>query len=345
MEHTDSSEASDYGAEIPVVGMNTGGKKRLQKMDKVLIIVVAAVLVIAVIVAAVIIHSKNKKSETAGAAFVSEKAGDESADGETVSIDPVTVSDDVSVTLDGVTLDYAEDLEAFAHQTSETQTVKPQASSSYTYAAPTTSAKSVTPEKHLEETTVITTVPAESSNNAVKVISSFFSGSYYFDGSMISGSEETPLEIAMDGQDFEMFTEMDGTDIAMMRLDGKLYLLNPSNKKYTEINSAVKKMMQIDDDMFEFEFNKIKFDAENPNSVTKASYKGENAVCYRYEDDETRLDFIVVNDEIKQMTMYKNGAADTVLAADEFTSEIPDDMLNFKGYSKTNMISFMSSMM
>ena len=49
---------------------------------------------------------------------------------------------------------------------------------------------------------------------------------------------------------------------------------------------------------------------------------------------------------VKQIILYNtDGNAETVLAADEFSAEIPDEMLNFKGYSKTNMISFMSSLM
>ena len=46
------------------------------------------------------------------------------------------------------------------------------------------------------------------------------------------------------------------------------------------------------------------------------------------------------------MTLFDSDSkAKTVLVADEFSLEIPEEMMNFKGYSKTNIISFMSSLM
>lgn len=336
---------------IPVL-TNEPKKRRLKKMDKIIIIIVAAVLVIAVVVAAVVIKSKNKKNEPQDN-IVPEATGELSENNSDKTFEPVTFSEDVSVTFSGVTTDYAAEMEDFTLQSSLATAMRPEASTLFSQqstsgstsaAKPTT--PTVTPEQHLEATTIKTNTPAQSSNNATKVISAFFNGKYYLDGSMISDSEKTPMEIAMNGADFEVFSEMEGTDIAVLNLGGKLYLLNPETKKYAEINSAVKKMMGMDEDAFEFSFNKIKFDPNAPASITEATYNGKKATCYTYKNDETTIEFIAVNDEIKQMAMYdKNGKADTILIADEFTAEIPSNMLTLKGYSKQNIISFMSSMM
>ena len=337
---------------IPTVSAGSERRKKSEQMDKILIIIVIAVLVIAVVTAVVIIrHKKTKPDEVPGA--VSESAGDTVPDeepGETV-FEPVTFSEDVSVTFEGITADFAENLEDFAAQAAGTTAFKPEktvfgGAQSTNAAAGSVGKPQKSPEQYLEETTVKTTDAAEQNNDALRVIAAFFSGTFYLDGTMITGNEEMPLEIAMDGSDYEVFTEMDGSDIAIMNLGGKIYLLNPANKKYMELSAAIQKMMGISDDMFTFEFTKIKFDAASPSSVTQATYKGSPAVCYSYRGDGNALDFITVNDEIRQLIVYNaDGKAETVLETDEFSAQIPDDMLNFKGYSKTNMISFMSSMM
>lgn len=346
--HTEPQEETP----IPTVSAEREKRKKSKRMDKILIIVVIAVLVIAVVTAVVIIrHKKAKPDEVPGA--VSESAGDTlpEEEPEETDFDPVTFSEDVSVTFEGITTAFAGDLEDFAAQSAGTTAVKPE-TTAFSGASGTTAASGSvgkpqkSPEQYLEETTVYTTNPTAGNNDALRVIAAFFSGTYYLDGTMISGGEEMPLEIAMNGADYEVFTEMDGSDIAIMNLGGKIYLLNPANKKYMELSSAVQKMMGISDDMFTFEFTKIKFDAYSPTAVTQATYKGSPAVCYSYRGNGNALDFITVNNEIRQLILYNaDGKADTVLETDEFSAQIPGDMLNFKGYSKTNMISFMSSMM
>lgn len=339
-------------APIPTVSAESERRKKSKQMDKILIIAVIAVLLIAVVTAIVMIkHKKTQQGEVSVAG--SESAGDTlpEEEPEETDFDPVTFSEDVSVTFEGITTAFAENLEDFAAQSAGTTAFKPETTSfggaqSTSAASGSVGKPQKEPEQYLEETTVKTTDAAEQNDDAMRVIAAFFSGTYYLDGTMISGNEEMPLEIAMDGADYEVFTEMDGSDIAIMNLGGKIYLLNPANKKYMELSSAVRKMMGITDDMFSFEFTKIKFDAYSPSSVTQATYKGSPAVCYSYRGDGNALDFITVNHEIRQLIVYNaEGKAGTVLETDEFSAQIPDDMLNFKGYSKTNMITFMSSMM
>jgi hypothetical protein len=166
------------------------------------------------------------------------------------------------------------------------------------------------------------------------------------DGTMISGGEKTPIEMAMNGDNFQVFSEMDGQDIAIMKLDGNIYLMNPDTKKYTELNATIKKMMGISDDTFSFSFNNVSFNAYSPASVTECTHNGRSAVCYKYRSSTNHMDFIAVGNEVVQMILYNaQGGTDTVVEFDEFTAGYPEDMLTFKGYSKTNMISFISSMM
>ena len=342
---------SAENANIPVVNLLSERKRKKAKMQKIVIVIIVLVI-IAAAVAVAVIAAKSKNSKNGGdQADTAEVAGDELSSDEEADTSPVTFNEDVSVSFEGISLDYADALSDYSSQASDVEALKQELSAAFSQAqkqqsASTTKKQQVTPQQHLEETTIKTSKPAGASNKAKKVIAAFFSGEYYFDGEMISGGEKMPLEMAMKGSDYEVFTEMEDTDIAIMNLDGKLYLLNPGTKKYAEVNAAVKKVVGISDDMFSFDFNKIKMDAYAPTSVTQAEYKGQPAVCYSYKDTDKQLEFIVVNDDVKQMTLYNSGGtADAVLVADEFSAEIPAEMFNFKGYSKTNIISFMSSLM
>lgn len=304
----------------------------------IVIAIIAAVGIIAAIVITAVSRAKNRRSDTEPEPQIPEE--DETPEADT---SPVTFSEDLTVSFDGITLDYADELENFATQAAITSALKPENPS---LGAVMPKKSSVKPNKYLEETTVKTDDPAEASDEVIKTIGAFFSGKYYFDGSMINEMDKLPLEVAMDSENYHIFSEMDGKDIAIMRLDGKIYLMNPDTMKYTEINSAVKRMMGISDDTFNFSFNSIKFDPKSPASVTEASYNGSPAVCYTYFNSEHRIEFIAADGEIKQMALWgSSGDVDTVLQADEFSADIPSEMLNFQGYSKTNMISFISSLM
>lgn len=330
------------------------GKRKNVKMVKIIIIAVIVILIIAAVVAAAVRISGKKDKSVNDSGTHTEEAGDESLPQEEYDTTPVTFNEDVSLSFEGISLDYETALDDYAAQSASTTAAKggetPASTSraSVGTVAQSTAPKKnqITPGQHLEATTVKTGTPSAPSDKATKVIAAFFDGQYYFDGEMISPDGKMPFEIAMKGSDYQVFTEISGSDVCIMNKGGKLYLMNPSNKKYAELNAAIKKMMGITDDMSTFEFTKVKFNADSPTSVTSATYKGKSAICYEYRDSSTRLEFIAVNGDVKQMIMYgSSGSADTILDADEFTAEIPDEMFNFKGYSKTNILSFVSSLM
>ena len=340
-------EKAENKTVIPVVsGKEEEGKRGKNKKMKFLI---GAIIIIAVIIAAAAIISGAAKKKNEKPA-VQEASGAEAGTEEEEEKDtaPVTFSEDIEFTLEGVSADYEDMLQEHAFDTSVTTQYKPESATikPQTNAVSPEKKPDITTEKYIETTTVKTDIPAASSEKAIDVIRAFFSGKYYFDGEMISGGNKTVLEIAMDGEDFEAFTEFEKKDIAMMKIGGKLYMLNPDTMKYTEFSSAVQKMMGIDESAFRFEFNSIKCDADKPYSVTQAKYNGEDAVCYTYKTEEKTMEFTAVDEEIKQLAVYgKDGSASMALKADEFTGEIPGDMLTLQGYSKTNMISFFSALM
>ena len=338
---------ADSTANIPVLTDLNKNKRKKKKFMEYLPFIIIAVVVIAIVIT--IAAVKSKKNKTDSDEVITETAGDLFiSDNDEADTSPVTFSEDVEVSFEGISLDFADELAEHEFNAASTVAIKPDAQTTIGNSSSATAKPSfpqITTNEHLEKTTVVTSENADKSETALKTISAFFAGKYYFDGQMVSNGEKLPLEMAMDGEDFQIFSEMEGKDISFMNLDSKIYMLNPDTKKYTELTPAIQKMIGIDASQFTFEFNNISFDAKNPNSVTKAKYNGKDAVCYTYKKSTTRLEFIAINGEIVQMTLFENNDAKNVLIADEFTYDIPDEMLNFKGYSKTNIISFMTSLM
>lgn len=340
---------TDGTQNIPVVSASVDTGRKKKKPMEYLPFVIAIILVIAIIITVAVVKSR-KNNKTEANEIITESAGDLLVPSDTeTDHSPVTFSEDVEVTFDGISLDLADELAEHSLNSASTVAIKPEVKTTMNSSASNVTKKpafpQITTKEHLEATTVVTTEKTDGTDSALNVIASFFDGKYYFDGEMISNGEKLPFEIAMNGSDFQLFTEMDGKDLAIMNLDSKIYLLNPDTKKYAELSASFQKMMGVDASQFTFEFNNVNFDAKNPESVTKAQYNGQDAVCYTYQDPKRRMEFISVNGEIKQMSLFENEDAKNVLVADEFSSEIPEDMLNFKGYSKTNMISFMTSLM
>ena len=328
---------------VPILKAENPQGKKNKKMEY-LIIAVAVIAVIAVIIAVVAVKSK-KKPEINGC-VTEETAGDLVVPSDE-NFEPVTFTEDVEITFDGINSDLEDSLTEHSMFFSTQAAVKPEVSTTFKQTtAPATKAPAVTTKEHLEKTTVVTEEVTQQKSAVIDTIAAFFAGTYYFDGDMITAGEKSPMEIAMNGSDFQVFSELDGKDISIMQLDSKTYMLNPDTKKYAELTASFQKMLGIDTSDLKFEFNSTGFDAASPTKVTKATYNGQPADCYVYKNSRNHLEFIATDSEILQMTMFTaDGEAKTILVADEFTKEIPSEMMNFKGYSKTNIVSFISSLM
>ena len=330
---------------IPVVNAaNTQGKKTL-KMEYWIIAVIAVAVIEVIITASVI--SKGRKNKPEPEDVVTESAGDLILPTDE-SFEPVTFTEDIEITFGEGNTELEDAVTEHSLFFSTQAAVKPEAMPVFSTEAKTEkpTAPKVTTTEYLEKTTKVSEETTEAKGSVLSTIAAFFSGKYYIDGTMINRGEQSPFELAMNGSDFQIFSELDGKDIAIMQLAGKTYMLNPDTKKYAELTPAFQKMTGINAEDLKFDFNAVGFDADKPSAVKKAEYKGEPADCYIYSSDKSHIEFIADENEILQMTVFNSdGSAATVIAADEFSAEIPDEMLNFKGYSKTNMITFISSMM
>ncbi len=328
---------------IPVLSAGNQERKKNKKMEYLIIAAVIAI-VIAVIITVFAVKAKKKTEITDS---VNEETAGELVVPTDEVFEPVTFTEDVEITFAGINSELEDSLTEHSMFFSTQAAVKPEVSTTFRQtSAPPTKAPAVTTKEHLEKTTAVTEETTQAKAAVIDTISAFFSGTYYFDGDMITAGERSPMEIAMKGSDFQVFSELDGKDISIMQLDSKTYMLNPDTKKYAELTPSFQKMLGINTSDLKFEFNSTGFDAAKPTEVKKATYNGQPADCYVYINSKNHLEFIATETEILQMTMFSaDGEAKTILVADEFTNEIPSEMLNFKGYSKTNIVSFVSSLM
>lgn len=328
------------------------------KSKYIIIAVIAVILIIAAIVAVVMSKSNTNTEPDNDETYIAEESGDSE------TFEPVSMYDDIQVEFENIDDSLAEEFEEHDIITTLTTAYHPEnttiantmttdkttteQSETTTMKQETTTKKqeNTTVKQQLEQTTVKTEVTTSAADPVLSDIDSFFKGKYYFDGTMATDGSSSPFEIAMNGSDFIVYSEMDGIDLGILSLGKKLYLVNPADKKYTVINSAVQSMMDIDADSLKFEFNNTGFNGYSPTSVTEARLNGTPAVCYSYKDSKNSLDFVVVNNEIRQIVQYDiNGNPSTILYADEFTVNYSTDMVSLNGLKKTNLLSFMSDLM
>lgn len=308
---------------------------------------IAAVIIIAVVLIVYMLlrKKKNKPSEPPVQNLLIPEEDEKTPENEPPS--PVTFTEDLEFSFEGINEELEDALTEHSLFYSAQTAVKPEFN---TPKAPPQPEIPKTPAfdaaKYLAETTQIGEENAVADEKALSIIKSFLSGNYYFDGEMIANGEKSPMEIAMRGNDFQVYSELDGKDIAIMQSDSKSYMLNPDTKKYAELSASFQKMVGIDMSNQKFAFNSNGVDASNPTAVKKAIFNGNDAIGIIYKNEHTHLEFIVSGADILQMTMFTPQQVPmNILIADEFTSEIPENMLTFKGYSKTNMISFLKSLM
>lgn len=306
------------------------------KNKYIIIAIIAIVVIVAIVITVFVTKSKNNDENNNDVSFILENEGDTS---------PVSMSDDVEISFEAMNEDLASEFEAHDIETTVTAAFKAETTTINGSSANENKTDKVSAQEYIEQTTVKTQQSAQKSDTVLGTIDSFFNGKYYFDGNMIQDGSSSPFEIAMDGENFIVYSEMEEMDIGILCLDGKLYLLNPAEKKYIHLSESLQKTIGIDLDSLKFEFTQAKFDGYSPSSVVEGLYNSEPAVCYIYEEGENHLEFVTVDDEVKQISQFdQSGNAKSVLRADEFTADFSDDEISLNGYKKTNMISFMKDL-
>ena len=178
------------------------------------------------------------------------------------------------------------------------------------------------------------------------IMTAYTTGRYYLSGAIISGGTSTSIDLAMSGHDFYTTTEIEGMDLGVMYLNGKVYFINNKLKKYLDFDSIATLVGgNLGFDMSELDSISESMDMTQYNFTdmekTHPLFNGEESNCYRFYNDELALYFYFVNDELKQIDFGSaNGEISSSTVVNEFLTEIPSGMLSLRGLTMSTVFDF-----
>lgn len=178
-------------------------------------------------------------------------------------------------------------------------------------------------------------------------IKAFFNRSFYIQGAFYSGNTGDPLYMSMDGENFEVLTNLEGTELSFLKIGDTMYLKRPAVRQYAELTQSFFDVLGMDPGMMQFNFGNTKYDdVKDKFSVSDITINGKPGVCYYYKNSEQAFKFYATNDELKQIEIYNaDGTIASQFAIDYFSESIPGDQLTLKGYEKTGMGTLFADLM
>lgn len=179
-------------------------------------------------------------------------------------------------------------------------------------------------------------------------IEAFFNRTCYLRGAIYSNNSGDSVSMAFDGDNIEFLTNLDGTEVSIMRIDGKTYLKRPATKQYMEFTEPVMNLLGISADDFSFNFNTANYDDMKKllNSTYDVKLDDKDGVCYEYKNNSRIFRFYSVDGELKQLDICdEDGTIDTQLSIDYFSTSIPADQLTLKGYTESTMGAIFADLM
>lgn len=191
------------------------------------------------------------------------------------------------------------------------------------------------------------TADKEQADAAITQIKAFYDRKCYFEGKMFENGEGSPMSIAFDGDNYEVYTQLDGIEISIMKKDGKFYMKRPAAKQYVELNDSLMSMVGLSMDDINVNFGSKDFNSLTPDSVFDVTINGQQGVCYQYKTESGYSEFYAVDGQLKEIDIKDNNMTNqTQLQVDVFSTTIPSDQLNVNGYTQAkSLFSMLSDMM
>ena len=179
------------------------------------------------------------------------------------------------------------------------------------------------------------------------IIRSFLDRSCYLEGSITDNNGTSPVAVAFDGDNFEMMTNIEGTEISVVKIDGKLYFKRTALKQYAQLTEAVMQSFGLTIDMLAFDFGDNNYDniKNKLNSITPVTIDGKDGVCFKYDKDEGFFKFYFIDNELVQIDISNGTEIVSQFIISHFSSAIPGDMLSFKGYKEAGFVSLFADYM
>lgn len=188
------------------------------------------------------------------------------------------------------------------------------------------------------------TADKEQADKAIEQIKAFYDRRCYFEGTMYENGEGNPMSIAFNGEDYEVYTQLDNIEISIMKKDGKFYMKRPAAKQYVELNDSLLTMIGLNMDDINVSFGSKDFSSLTATSVYDVTINGQAGVCYQYKSEDGYSEFYAVDGQLKEIDIKDNNLiTQTQLQVSQFSTSIPSDQLNLNGYSQAKSIFTMLS--
>ena len=175
-------------------------------------------------------------------------------------------------------------------------------------------------------------------------VKAFLDRSCYLEGALVDAG---PVAAAFDGDNFEMLTSLDGTEVAIIRIDGNIYFKRTALKQYAQITDAVMQMFGLSANMFSFDFGDKDYNEmkDHLTGITPVIIDGEDGVCFRYDKNNGFFKFYFVNNKLVQLDVGQDKQIISCFIITHFSSSVPGDMLSLKGYTETGFVSLFADYM
>ncbi len=198
-------------------------------------------------------------------------------------------------------------------------------------------------EQNTAKVTQPQNVDTEMSDAVSDIIYAYMSGQYYIDAVMEADGTETPLKMAISGKNFQTTADLQGLEISILYKNNNVYFINEKEKKYILLSDVL--MQEVDFDLQELSqlTEYLNLTQYNFTDFEKYAdkYDSKKCDCYKYSNDEMSVTFFFLGDELKKVDMGNaSGAASTSVIVNEFSPEVPSDVMSLSGLTKTNIIGF-----
>lgn len=193
-----------------------------------------------------------------------------------------------------------------------------------------------------------TTKQSAANNDQAKAaeaqIKAFFNRKCYFEGVMYQDGTGSPMAIAFNGDDYDVFTSLDGIEIAIMKVGGKIYMKRPGIKQYVELNDTLLSTLDLSLDDINMDLGGKNYNSQQLEGVDTVTINGKDGLRYRYKSATGHSEFYCLDGKIVEIQIKDNDFnLLSKLQVDVFSTSIPSDQLNLTGYTEAKSLFAMLS--
>jgi len=185
---------------------------------------------------------------------------------------------------------------------------------------------------------------------AKKVIDALNSGNFHFVGDMSNSSEgPTKADLKIFESNFSLATELNGIEIEVKSINGKIFMVSPPKKIYMELSKVVAATMGISLSDFDFSDVTGKFkntvDTKQTPQIYAATIEGEGTfTCYSYikNSGEEKINLLFDGERLVRIDLVRLSDGKTkIMPVEKVEGGITmADIAIPTSYEKVNLIAF-----